>query len=301
LISVFTIPKPFDGHIELIQRNAITSWTLLDPRPEIILIGDEPGTAEVAEELGLRHVPEVARDEFGTPLVNDAFDKARGAASHDLLAFVNADIILMSDFMKAVASLSGWGRPFLMVGERWWTDIDRPVDFSPRWEDWVRSVPGQRGRRDGMDYLVFTRGVFTSIPPFAIGRLAYDNWLIWAARKRGVAVVDATRVILAVHQGHDHALSSIPGSDDAGQSAKLRPYMYPDRAPEAVANRELAGGWTRLYTLDHATHLLESTGVRPNMRAARLSATLTTWKRRAIDNTRSLRHTLGSHSPHAPR
>ncbi len=289
MISVFTIPKPFDGHIELIQRNAITSWTLLDPRPEIILIGDEPGTAEVAEELGLRHVPEVARDEFGTPLVNDAFDKARGAASHDLLAFVNADIILMSDFMKAVASLSGWGRPFLMVGERWWTDIDRPVDFSPRWEDWVRSVPGQRGRRDGMDYLVFTRGVFTSIPPFAIGRLAYDNWLIWAARKRGVAVVDATRVILAVHQGHDYKHTQT--------GAPWRwAYERWDEDPQMVRNVQLAGGWIPRCTMDHATHLLTPSGLKRNLTPARLSASLTTGKRWLIDTTRPVRHRLGIRS-----
>ena len=51
MFTIFTIPKPFQGHIGTIQRNAIQSWTLLHPRPEIILFGSEAGTAQVAAEL----------------------------------------------------------------------------------------------------------------------------------------------------------------------------------------------------------------------------------------------------------
>jgi hypothetical protein len=69
MLTIFACPKPFtDPHIAIIQRNAITSWTLLRPRPEIILFGDEPGVTEICKELGLRHVGEVERNEYGTPL-----------------------------------------------------------------------------------------------------------------------------------------------------------------------------------------------------------------------------------------
>ena len=54
-ITIFATPKKFDGHIGVIQRNAITSWTHIQPKPEVILFGTEPGTAELAAELGLRH------------------------------------------------------------------------------------------------------------------------------------------------------------------------------------------------------------------------------------------------------
>ena len=67
MLTLFAIPKNFRGHIATIQRNAIASWTRLIPRPEIFLFGGEEGTAEIAHELGLRHFPEVARNEFGTP------------------------------------------------------------------------------------------------------------------------------------------------------------------------------------------------------------------------------------------
>ncbi len=50
-------PKAFQGHIGVIQRNAIASWARLQlprqPRPEIILFGNDTGTAKVACELGV--------------------------------------------------------------------------------------------------------------------------------------------------------------------------------------------------------------------------------------------------------
>ena len=76
------------------------SWTRLSPRPEILLFGDEEGTAEIARELGLRHFPEVARNEFGTPLLDDLFRQAEQHASTPLLGYVNGDIILTDDFTR---------------------------------------------------------------------------------------------------------------------------------------------------------------------------------------------------------
>ena len=80
-ITIFATPKKFDGHIGVIQRNAITSWTHIQPKPEVILFGTEPGTAELAAELGLRHVSAVKCNEWGTPLVSDLFAQAEQLGS----------------------------------------------------------------------------------------------------------------------------------------------------------------------------------------------------------------------------
>ncbi len=72
------LPRTFDGHIGVIQRNAIASWTRIKPTPEVILFGTEPGTAEAAAEYRLRHIPAVKCNEWGTPLVSDLF--AQGGA-----------------------------------------------------------------------------------------------------------------------------------------------------------------------------------------------------------------------------
>src|ERR1051325_11584226 len=119
MLSFFACPKPFtDSHTAVIQRNAITSWTLLRPRPEILLFGDENGTSEICAELGLRHVPEIARNDFGTPLVNDIFCKAQLFATYKALCYINADIILTNGFMPATDQIVAWanraGTPFLI-------------------------------------------------------------------------------------------------------------------------------------------------------------------------------------------
>jgi hypothetical protein len=62
-ITLFTIPKAFQGHNQVIQLNAIRSWTFLHPQCEIILFGNDAGTAELATELHLTHIPGVDKNE----------------------------------------------------------------------------------------------------------------------------------------------------------------------------------------------------------------------------------------------
>ena len=58
MLTIFSTPKPFVGHIGIIQRNAIKSWTLLHPDVEVILFGDDEGAAQACQDLGIRHEPE---------------------------------------------------------------------------------------------------------------------------------------------------------------------------------------------------------------------------------------------------
>ena len=111
LLTVFSAPKPFtDPHIAVIQRNAIRSWMLL-PDTEVFIVGDEPGLAEIAGELGLLHLPEVTRNDQGTPLVSSIFALARQHSSSACLAYVNADIILMSDLVRVARQVADQKRP----------------------------------------------------------------------------------------------------------------------------------------------------------------------------------------------
>src|SRR5438046_2425239 len=134
MLTIFATPKPFRGHFAVIQRNALRSWTLLRPACEIILFGNEEGTEEIAQEFSVRHVSEVARNEHGTPLVNDMFEKASQLSRHDLICYLNADILLMSDFTKAVCEIRRKKRVFVMAGRRWNTDVEESLDFGLDWE-----------------------------------------------------------------------------------------------------------------------------------------------------------------------
>ena len=48
---LYTTCKPFVGHDAIIQRNALCSWSHL-PDTNILLVGSDPGTQEMAAEIG---------------------------------------------------------------------------------------------------------------------------------------------------------------------------------------------------------------------------------------------------------
>ena len=254
MITFFSTPKPFRGHIGVIQRNAIRSWTLVHPDAEVILFGHEEGAAETARDLGVRHEPEVDRNALGTPLLSSLFERAGRLARHDRVCFLNADILLLDDFLAASTRLSGIHERSLMVGRRCDLDITEPVDFSnPEWRQGLRKLARERGKLrppQWIDFFVFPRGLLSGqVPHFAVGRPGYDNWLLWKVRDMGVPVVDATGVLLAIHQNHDY--SHHPG----GQAG-----LWQD--VEAKQNYALLDG--HFATIDNATHCLQPNGLSSN-------------------------------------
>jgi hypothetical protein len=255
VISIFAVPKPFIGHVGIIQRNAVRSWSRLHPNAEVILCGDEPGTKEMAAEVHATYLPQVARNEYGTPLLDSVFEHAQRTARSRLMCYVNADIVLMSDFATAIQRIAF--DKFLMVGQRWDVDVTDPWDFEQRdWEAAMRSAVAARGRLHppmGSDYFVFPRHLdAATLPPFAVGRPAWDNWFIYHARRHRVPVIDATRVTTVVHQNHDYG--HVPERrDDAWEG------------PEADWNRSVVEHPERSYVLSDASHVLTPKWVMPTV------------------------------------
>ncbi len=290
MITFFSTPKPFRGRIGIIQRNAIHSWKLVHPDVEVILFGNEEGAAEVARELGLRHAPEVECNDHGTPLLPSILDRAQRFARHPLVCFINCDIILLEDFRAAVQRLASTEGSFLMAGQRWDTDIAAPVDFStPRWEENLRRLALETNRQrppQWIDYFVFTRGLYLGkTPPIVIGRPGIDNWLLWSARHAGAKVVDASHVVVAVHQNHDY--SHHPQGEEGVSEGD-----------EAKHNRQFVKGW-RFATLENATHRLTATGIHRNYRHWLILCSRAFGVARSaiwfglLDLTRPVRHHLG--------
>ena len=210
----------------------------MQPSCEIILFGNEDGTAEIAAELGIKQVTAVERNEYGTPLISSMFKIAQEMAGNELVCYVNADIILMSDFMQAIRQVRI--KPFLMVGQRRDIDLNETLDCQKAdWEAKLKIRVDNEGRLHGVtgiDYFVFTKGLYNNMPPLAVGRPGWDNWLIYHTRFRKIPVIDATAMITAVHQNHGHA--DHPGGEKGFWEG-----------PEAKRNVELAGG------RDHAFHI----------------------------------------------
>jgi hypothetical protein len=265
LITLFSAPKPFTNpHIATIQRNAIKSWTFL-PDVEVILLGEETGLAEAAHELGVKHLSNVARNASGTPLISSMFQLARENSISDLLCIINADMILMSDFVKAAVdsrSLLREHHDFILLSQRWDLDITQPLDFTAGWQDRLSSTVHHQGslhRPAGSDFFLFPRSAYTDVPPFTIGRAGWDNWMIYKARSEKWPVIDCTPSLMIVHQNHDY--SHLPGGKPH--------YEHPD----TNENIRLAGGQASIrYTILDSTHqLVGGKLTRPKMTSLRLT------------------------------
>ena len=289
MLTFFTTAKPFDGHIGVIQRNAIRSWQKLHPDVEIILMGDDAGAAEVCAEMGLRHIPTVRRNKYGTKYLADIYDQAQAAARHKMVCHINCDIILKADFLRAVREVATHEKRFLMAGRRWDVDVTAPLDFSVEdWEQRIDKLAAMENRQrppQWIDYFVFSRGLDVGeMPAFVIGRPGWDNWLLWYPLSIGVPVVDASSVVRAVHQNHDY------GYHPEGEKGVWE-------GEEARENYRLHYG--KFATLSNATYLLTARGLKRNYKATWITARQRMAERLSqawfgvLNVTRPARHRLG--------
>jgi hypothetical protein len=249
MLTIFTSPKPFRGHIDVIQRNAIRSWLALGEGIEVLLVGQEEGMAEVAAELNVAHLPDVARNDQGTPLLDSIFAIARRAAGNLILCYVNADILLLDDLLPAVRQVANRFPRYLVIGQRWDLDVPELLPFDRGWPAGLRARLEREGSVHppaGSDYFVFPRELFINMPPFALGRAGWDNWMIYAGRAARYPVVDATGAVTIVHQSHDY--SHLPGG---------QPHYH---LPESQENVALAGGREVIFTLADANWVLTARG-----------------------------------------
>lgn len=251
VLTIFTAPKPFVGHIEVIQLNAIRSWLALGRNIQVLLVGDEAGMAANAERLGVEHVSTVERNSRGTPLVNSVFAEARKRARHSLICYANTDIIFLDDLLTSVRQVADRFEEFLIVGQRWDLKVDRELDFDSASSDSLRTGLGVDGRRHqpaGSDYFVFPKDQFTDLPAFAMGRAGWDNWMIYAGRAEHMPVIDGSQAITVIHQDHDY-----------GHLPEGKPHY---RLPESNDNVRLAGGQEMIFTLRDANWELDGSGLR---------------------------------------
>jgi hypothetical protein len=191
VISFFANVRPFVGEFADIQRVAITSWLETHRGAEAIILGDVEGAFDVAMEMGVGWVQDVATNERGTGLVSDIWRQGISEASNEWICALNSDNVVGSDIIWAARALEQIEHPFV-VGQRW--DVERGNPESAKLHPPC-----------GADWFLFRAGTVpvSDIPPFAVGRTLYDNWLVWSAiEKWGMAVIDATKDVTVIHINH---------------------------------------------------------------------------------------------------
>ncbi len=252
-LTVFTAPKPFTNpHISMIQRNAIRSWTQLGDEVEVLMMGNEEGMAEFANQYRIKHYPDVRCSPEGTPYISSMFELARTESDAPYLAILNADILLMPEFVDAAKQVANQVKDFLYLGRRWDLDVEEELEFAPGWEEDLREEVDSRGTLHGpvgSDYFLVPRHLLHDMPEFTIGRSGWDNWTIYHAVESGWPVVDVTHSAMIIHQNHDY--SHLPGNKP--------PYDL----PETKKNIQIAGGVKTMYTILEANQILVDGDLKP--------------------------------------
>jgi len=257
MLTIFATPRAFAGEFDVIQRNAIASWTRLQPRPQVLLIGDEPGTAAACSDLGVEHVPGARVNEFGTPFADSILELAEQRAVNPFLLWIAADTMLCDEVTEAVMKVSRHFDRFCMIAGRYRLARPTPINFAdPDWQLKLRAraVGPLLEDRSAGDFFVFPRGFWGRFPPFIEGRSALDGWMLFRVLETRAALVDATRAVTTIHQ--DHTYGHYPGGAVPLWSG-----------PEAKYNRALAG--RRMLTRDNADWMLTPEGLRRPPRSFR--------------------------------
>ncbi len=250
------IPKPaHDERVRVAQTNAVTALTGLGANTEVIVFGAPDDVGSPPD--GVRYCTDMQTSPAGAPLLDSVFANAQALARNPLCCYLNADIVLTNDILTAAQRVRHFSQ-FILVGERCDVDLVDEIDVSGG-DEALRKLASTEGALHGpagIDYFLFPRGLFVDLPAFRVGRPAWDNWLLHHARSRGIPIVDATRVVLALHQNHDY--SHLTGGHEEARTGE-----------DAQANKQLADADARLTILD-ATHVLTRRFLTPALSLARL-------------------------------
>jgi hypothetical protein len=286
MLTLFASPKAFEGHTGVIQRNAIRSWAAIRPSLQILLMGNDDGVAEIAEEFGVGHIADVATSERGVPLLADMIRRAEEAATWDVLCYTNADIILTSEWAESVQRVRAVHPDAALMC----TPLNIPLTVeldtqAPDWEAGLRALTvGRPGPSPvGTDVFVFPRGLYAGCPGLVLGGGYWDNWLMWTAAQRSAMAADLTPSVLVLHQ--DHGTSS--------HAAAL------DMNPNAIRNMEAMHWWERRFRRVDLPYELDDGALKARYRAPWIGTRLASARRqgtflemKALDKTYGLRRHL---------
>lgn len=192
MITIYSTFRSFEHERYCeIQLDAFRSWVKLDPKPQVIIMGDEPGTARICRNNNFLHIPKIRSSKAGTPYVNSLIETAEKHAENDIMLLVSGDIIIGQETIDIAKAAKKQLDEFCVCARKIHVAKRRNGSFKhERWATW------QAG-----DYWLHTKGFYSGMPDFLIGRHLVERWMYrHACNKNGL--VDATGLATVYHQNH---------------------------------------------------------------------------------------------------
>lgn len=153
--------------------------------------------------------PSVKKNVFGKPFIRDMFENVMKMYPHaDTYTCFNDDIIFNRSFVDTMdgvvlaAKAGQISKGFLVVGRR--SNLRWRSDWTFGTLNFDQAVKSAKlFQTNAEDYFTCSRDLWnwTDIPPFVIGRVAYDNWLVHkAVTSPHISAIDATSTNPVIHQ-----------------------------------------------------------------------------------------------------
>ena len=201
----------------LVHNLTSINWLSLRPFVVPVLFTNESSVASECEKQGWEVFPIRVAAAGGVPVLKFMYVDVIAAFNSTFYGYANGDILFTNQIVETLLSIAkaiDLEKATLIVGKRT-NVVNVTEDEGSSWENITR-ISKERGQLFtgyAEDYFITQRNYpWKDMPEVVIGRRAYDNWLVYNARKSKHVVIDITESSLAMHQttaagnfeGHGH-------------------------------------------------------------------------------------------------
>lgn len=217
-ITIFTIPEAFHGIQGITQRNAILSWKSLSSNIEIVLFGESKGTAEIARELSLTHIPQIEQ------LGQEMLVKIKEIAQYPVLAYLQPTTLLTPVASAAIQTAFNRLDKFMIIGRCWEIDLEHSIDFSATvWQKQLHQLVEETGcltSSNAEAYFIFSHQLVDTIATLNENQ----NLILAQTQHQDCPLIDGSQIKIAVKQSCEFRQSSLTQSNIVENSSyQLKP------------------------------------------------------------------------------
>ncbi|RLN29607.1 beta-arabinofuranosyltransferase RAY1 [Panicum miliaceum] len=217
-VTIFSAPRPAPEGSLARQELAVRSWLALPGNVSVVLLGAHASSLAIAGRLGRRVTVDAAIDSAftGTPFFHSIVARAQAASDSDICVLVDAEIILLPEFVNALAHLSKVDRDWFLVamsrnitefhyqladnGSHWVQADGKTVSFR-------KEIPADKWASESSDKgLIMAWNSASSplhagvLPSFLYGRGAHNWWLTHEVLSSEMRLVfDASGLVLGLY------------------------------------------------------------------------------------------------------
>lgn len=216
LLSFVTTFKSFDIEPTGAQQSSAAYSWVLNKVPDVVVVGDDLGSAELCKEYKFKYLPTVLRgNSVGincpAPLLPSLLTQGCAKALGEFVCLINSDLIISPKFYRYMCKiLAKFGKNCFVTGVRldykWYGPVlDKPA-YRKMWK--LSRKIGKYHRGGGTDFFIAHKTWWMSqlktMKPWLMGLLAWDNWLQHAAVHTATPCIDASSVVDTMHPNHHY-------------------------------------------------------------------------------------------------